>query len=364
MQIWKQFSSAAVGPRCQSINGRDRERLFFLLHQMLRTGQPAENSLRVVARAFKSEKKEDINAALNGIAQKVAQGKPFSRAAEQENVIFSDIHRAAIMAGEASNNMTDSFSVLHQLEAKKLQDRQSGLAEIITPTILFLMSFASLFNTGANTLPVMSRTLTAQGKEVPLLPSSIMSVTSTIADFWYLIAAILLAGSVFAYTLFKSASGRFWLDSYMLTVPALGKFIAYKTYASMLLYFPNLLASGVKPKQMIPIMEALATNAVLRRRIDQFNQVITNGGQMSAAMERSGFPAIAVTPVKVAEHYAGGKNDVNDVMIDGMNHAYSVLERELNDANVRFVTTFSTIMWFLGGGMLLLEMLSIVLSQG
>ena len=51
-------------------------------------------------------------------------------------------------------------------------------------------------------------------------------------------------------------------------------------------------------------------------------------------------------------------------MIDGMEHAYHILERELEDAQGKFVAIFSTIMWFLGGGVLLLEMLSIVLSQG
>lgn len=364
MQIWKQFSSTAGGPRCREISGRDRERLFFLLHQMLRTGQPVEASLRVVARAFRSEKKEEISAALNALAQKVAQGKPVSRAAESEYIMFTDIHRAALMAGEASNNMVESFKILHTLEEKKMHERSNGAAEILTPGILFLMSLVSLFNTGLNTMPIMAQTLHAQGKEIPAVPQAVMSFTATAYEFWYLILTFIIIMVVVGYSLIKSSQGRFWLDSYVLKVPGLGKFITYKTYASMLLYFPHLLASGVKPKQMIPIMEALATNAILRRRIDMFNQVITTGGQMSAAMEKSGFPPISVTPVKVAEHYAGSDKHVNDVMVDGMTHAYSILERELDDANKAFVTIFSTIMWFLGGGVLLLEMLSIVLSQG
>ena len=131
----------------------------------------------------------------------------------------------------------------------------------------------------------------------------------------------------------------------------------------MLLYFPHLIASGVKPKQMIPIMEALATNSVLKRRIDLFNQTIITGGNMSTAMERAGFPPIAVTPVRVSEHYAGSKEGVNDVMIEGMNHSYSILERDLSDAHKRFIAVFSAGMWILGGIVMMLDMLSIVLSQ-
>tara|TARA_R110000868_G_scaffold218576_2_gene469330 strand:- start:255315 stop:256319 length:1005 start_codon:yes stop_codon:yes gene_type:complete len=333
------------------------------MHQMLKCGQPTEACVRAVARAFRAENKQDLSAALHGIAQKVSQGKPLSRAAEHEYILFTDIHRAAILAGEASNNMTEAFHLLQILEDKKIQSQRSGMAEIITPTVLFGMSCISLFNTGLNTMPTMAQMSKAQGKEVAAIPRMLMEFTGAVADYWYFILTAFIIFCVTAYSVAKSAQGRFWIDSYVLRIPGLGKFIAYKTYASMLLYFPHLIASGVKPKQMIPIMEALATNAILKRRIDLFNQVITTGGQMSSAMEKAGFPIISVTPVKVSESYSGNNKGVNDVMIDGMNHAYSILERELNDAYAKFVGVFSTIMWLLGGSVLLLEMLSIVMAQ-
>ena len=84
---------------------------------------------------------------------------------------------------------------------------------------------------------------------------------------------------------------------------------------------------------------------------------------MSEAMEKAGFPPISVTPVRVSEHYAGANTDVNDVMVEGMRHSYTILDRDLTDAQRKFVTTFSTIMWILGGGTMLLEMLSIVFAQ-
>jgi len=363
VQIWKQFSNDGIGPRCREISARDRERLFFLMHQMLKSGQPTEACVRAVARAFRSEKKEELSAALHGIAQKVSQGKPLSRAAEHEYVLFTDIHRAAILAGEASNNMTQAFALLQELEDKKLKNQRSGMAEIITPTVLFFMSCISMFNTGLNTMPTMAQMRQAQGKEMAAIPQALMEFTAVTAEYWYFILSGFIIFCVTAYSVAKSAQGRFWLDSYILRIPGFGKYITYKTYASMLLYFPHLIASGVKPKQMIPIMEALATNAILKRRIDLFNQVITTGGQMSDAMEKAGFPMISVTPVKVSETYAGNEKGINDVMIEGMHHSYSILERELTDAYTQFVSVFSTIMWLLGGAVLLLEMLAIVMSQ-
>lgn len=363
MQIWKQFSQKQLGPRTREITSRDRERLFFLLHQMLRCGQTTESSIRAVARAFRDEGKEDVSAGLHGIAQKVAQGKPMSKAMENESVMFNDIHRAAIIAGEAANNMTQALNILQVLEQKKLESAREGMAEVITPGLLFLLSLFSLFNTGINTLPVMKQTQEAQGKEMGFMPNAVMQFTGWCADYWYIITAIITIMFVVMWSTIKSTQGRFWFDAYILRIPGLGKFITYKTYASMLLYFPHLIASGVKPKQMIPIMEALANNAILRRRIDTFNQVITTGGQMSDAMEKAGFPSICVTPVRVSENYAGSDQGVNDVMIEGMNHSYSILERELSDAHKRFIATSSSILWLLGGSVMLLEMLSIVMSQ-
>ena len=53
--------SNPLGPKVRDMSLRDRERLFFLMAQMLRAGQTAEGSLRAVARAFKSEKKDAIS---------------------------------------------------------------------------------------------------------------------------------------------------------------------------------------------------------------------------------------------------------------------------------------------------------------
>ena len=57
------------------------------------------------------------------------------------------------------------------------------------------------------------------------------------------------------------------------------------------------------------------------------------------------------------------KNAVNDVMIDGMNHSYSILERDLSETYKSFIIIASTIIWLLGGVVMLIDMLSIVLSQ-
>ena len=343
---------------------RDRERMFFLMAQMLRAGQPAEGSLRAVAKAFKSEKQDKIAMALNSIAQKVSQGRPLSKAAESEPILFDEVHRAAIMAGEISNAMYQSFRTLQELEDRKMQMRRSGMAEIITPTALFALSLASLFNTGLNTLPALLKMNIAQGKEISLMAQTIMSFTAFMANNWHILLAFIVVFIVVAYSALRTPQGKHWFDGFLLKVPALGKFMSYKVYTNMLLYFPSMIESGVKPKQMIPIMEALATNLVLKRRIEYFNQVLTAGGKVSQAMEKAGFPPISVTPIRVSEHYAGGGDSgVNDVMVEGMRHAYTILDRDLGDAQKRFMSTLATIMWILGGGTMLLEMLSIVMAQ-
>mgnify|MGYP006270839751 CR=1 FL=1 len=363
MQNWNIFESNPLGPKVREVSLRERERLFFLMAQMLRAGQTAEGSLRAVAKAFKAEKQDKIALALNSIAQKVSQGRPLSKAAESEPVLFDDVHRAAMLAGEASNSMYNAFRTLQELEAKKMQMRRAGLAEVITPAALWLLSLASLFNTGLNTLPALSAMKEAQGEPLGLIAQTIMSFTQFMASNWYILLALVVVMVVVLYSVVKTPQGKFWVDAYILKIPGLGKFMAYKVYTNMLLYFPSMIESGVKPKQMIPIMEALATNIVLKRKIEYFNQVLTAGGKMSQAMEKAGFPPISVTPIRVSEHYAGSDSGVNDVMVEGMRHSYSILDRDLNDAQRKFVTVAATILWILGGSTMLLEMLSIVMAQ-
>jgi type II secretory pathway component PulF len=345
------------------MTARDRERFFFFMAMMLRTGQTTAESLKAIARAFKSEKNDALAASLNALAQKVAQGKPLSQAMLAERGMFTDVHRAAILAGEAANNMQKSFSVLRVLEDKAIASSRAGMAEFLTPLLMLVLSFVSLMNTGLNTLPVMANIAEQQGKVLGFLPKVIMGLTGAIWAIWLVIGGLIAMVGVGFWSLRSNPGGRTLLHQAQLEIPIYGQFLIYRTYAQMLLYFPYLIASGVKPKQLIPIMEALATNSVLRRRIDQFNHVITTGGSLSEAMTRAGFPELIVTPVAVAENYAPTEGNVNDVLIDGMTHAHGILERMLDDTQKRFVGVFSALLWVAGGALMLLDMLSIVLTQ-
>ena len=351
------------GPRIREVSARDRERFFFLMSMMLKCGQTTEQALRAVAKAFRAEKKEDLSAGLHAIAQKVSQGRPLNKAMELEYVMFSEIHRAAILAGEASNNMQQAFAILQFLEDKKIKQARGGMSELLTPAALAALSSVSFFNTGLNTMPTMVKLKEAQGKQIGGLPRFVMDFTSTCADNWYFILAFVIILAIVLFSMVRSPQGRYWIDYYTLEVPWYGKYIAFGTYANMLLYFPHLIASGVSAKQMIPIMEALSTNTILRRRIDLFNQVITTGGQMSEAMDKAGFPSIVVTPVQVSENYAGATDGVNNVMIEGMNHAYDIINRQLEDTHKTFISVGSAILWILGGGIMMMEMMSIILAQ-
>lgn len=355
--------AGAGGGTQASMSPRDRERFFFYMAMMMKTGQPTSDSLRAVARAFKVEKKESISNALMGLAQRVAQGRTLSQAMLNERRMFTDIHRAAILAGEASNNMQKSFDVLRVLEEKRILSSRAGMAEMLTPLLMLVLSLVSVFNTGLNTLPVMAKLREAQGKPLGMIPSGIMSTTQFCAEYWYIFAALIGVMFIVFFSLLSNPQGRTVLHAAQLKVPVYGRFLTFHTYAQMLLYFPYLLASGVKPKQLIPIMEALSTNTVIKRRIDHFNHVITTGGKLSEAMQRAGFPELAVTPVSVSENYAPTSGNTNDVLIEGMQHAHGILERMLSDTHSRFVSTFSALLWVLGGAVMMLDMLSIVLSQ-
>lgn len=355
--------SVGSGGTQASMSPRDRERFFFYMAMMMKTGQPTSDSLRAVARAFKVERKDGIANALTAMAQRVAQGRSLSQAMLNERRMFSDIHRAAILAGEASNNMQKSFDVLRVLEEKRILSSRAGMAEMLTPLLMLVLSLFSVFNTGLNTLPVMAKLREAQGKPLGGIPSGIMSTTQFCAEYWYVFVALIGVCIIVFLSLMSNPQGKTILHGAQLKVPVYGRFLTYHTYAQMLLYFPYLLASGVKPKQLIPIMEALSTNTVIKRRIDHFNHVITTGGKLSEAMQRSGFPELAVTPVSVAENYAPTSGNTNDVLIEGMQHAHGILERMLSDTHSRFVSVFSASLWVMGGAVMMLDMLSIVLSQ-
>src|SRR5690606_8629292 len=135
------------------------------------------------------------------------------------------------------NNMHQAFAVLQKLEDKKMQSMRAGIAELLTPAAMLLLSCASIMNTGINTLPTLVKMRAAEGKEPSMAAEMIMHVTNTVADNWHILMAIVIIAAISIYSTVKTTQGRFWLDHYTLRIPLLGNYIAYKVYTSMLLYF-------------------------------------------------------------------------------------------------------------------------------
>ena len=363
LKIYNALMQENMGPKARDVSPKDRERVFFLLAQMFRAGQPSEASLRTVAKSFKAENKDDIYNALNAIAHKVSQGRALSKACELEPILFTDVHRAAILAGEAANEMYQSFKTLQELELQKIKNAKSSKAELLTPALMLGFSLVSIFNTGLNTLPQMVKVSEQEGKATAASVDFVMTTTAFFADNWHYMVGVIATLLIIFFSMIKTPKGKYWWDSVLVNMPVYGKFLTYQVYNSMLLYFPRLIQSGVKPKQMIPIMKALSSNAVLVERVEIFNQVLTNGGQISEALEKSGFPEIAVTPVRVSEHYTAADSQVNDAMVEGMQHSHAIISRYLEEAQNLFIGTMSVLLWIGGGSLMLLDMLSIIFSQ-
>src|SRR5690606_16826438 len=148
-------------------------------------------------------------------AQKISQGRPLARALESEYVLFNDIHRAAIMAGEAANNMYKAFGILRELEANKMARARASLAELLTPAALLLLSLVSLLNTGLNTLPALAQASKAQNKTIGAMPQAIMDISRFCADNWYLFLALLIVSVVVFFSFSRTPQGRYWLDYYL-----------------------------------------------------------------------------------------------------------------------------------------------------
>ena len=208
MPISKPSTKLGGSNSARGMSGRDRERFFFFMAMMMRTGQTTSEALRAVAKSFKSEKKDAVANSISAMGQKVAQGRPLSAAMQSEKHMFADIHRAAILAGEASNNMQKSFEVLRVLEEKKLNENRAGIAELLTPFLMLVLSCVSIFNTGLNTLPVMATLREAQGKPMGAIPSGIINVTGFFADFWLVFVGLFATMAIIIWSLTSNPQGR------------------------------------------------------------------------------------------------------------------------------------------------------------
>lgn len=311
---------------------------------------PLEEVLRAVA---KQTEKRHVQSLLLSVRSKVMEGHSFAQALKQSGS-FPPLYIATIAAGERSGHLELILEQLADYTENRFTMQKKIQGALIYPILLMLMSFAIVMGLMTFVVPDIVKVFENSEQALPLLTRVMMGASAFIVAAW----PIMLAATVLAIFLLRrfvrTEAGRYALDRWILRLPLMGKLsrgINASRFASTLSILSQ---SGVPLVDALHIGAAVSNNWLIRDAIVVAAEKVTEGGNLSTQLERSGyFPPMMVQMIRSGE--ASGELE------SMLSRAASMQDREVNTLISTLLALLEPLMLVFMAGIVLVIVMAVML---
>ena len=269
------------------------------LATLLESGLPLDRSL-IVLMDLASD--ETLNKLIGRVLEKVKSGVSLADALEQQTGVFSKFYLNMIRAGEAGGNLGDVLSRLASYLESSQELKETVSTALIYPTILLVMSLASLFIMLTFVVPQFSEMFASAGKALPVSTQIVVGLASWLQRYWWaVIGSVIGVMSYFNFQLANPDTKKVW-DGRWLKLPLVGAMILNKEVANVTRTLGTLLGNGVSILSAFIIVRETVDNLVVAAALHDTEEQIKQGKTLFDALEKKAiFPKMAMQMIKMGE---------------------------------------------------------------
>ncbi len=270
------------------------------LATLLDSGLPIDRSLVVLMDL--AQDNEQLNKLISKVLEKVKSGTSLADALEQQTGVFSKFYLNMIRAGEAGGNLGDVLTRLASYLESSQELKDTVSTALIYPTILLVMSLASLFVMLTFVVPQFTEMFESAGKALPISTQIVVGLANWLQSYWWaVIGSIFFAISYMKFQLADATRKKVW-DGRFLKLPLVGNIVLNKEVANITRTLGTLLGNGVSIVAAFVIVRETVDNLVIAEAIAETEEQIKQGKNMSDVLQQKGlFPKMAMQMVKMGE---------------------------------------------------------------
>jgi general secretion pathway protein F len=296
----KTFLGLRLGTRQSRLSQKDIGLFTGELATLLESGLPLDKSLSVLMGI--TEDNERLNKLIARVLEKVKGGAALADALEKQTGTFTKFYLNMIRAGEAGGSLGDVLTRLSDYleRSKELKDTVS--TALIYPTILLMMSLASLFVMLTFVVPQFTEMFESAGKALPVSTQIVVALADWLQSYWWALAlAVVVISAYMNFQLADPVTKTVW-DKRFLALPLVGNILLNKETANISRTLGTLLGNGVSILTALVIVRETVDNRVLAAAIQDAEEQLKQGKTMSdALLEKGVFPKMAMQMIKMGE---------------------------------------------------------------
>lgn len=288
-----------LGRLLRRVTGRDVTQFTQELATLLSAGLPVDRALGILAGATP---KESFKRLLLEIKADVQSGSYLSDALAKHPRVFSNFLVNMVKAGESGGVLE---AVLERV-GDFLESTQEMLdhikSSLIYPFFLVLIGGVSILILLTVVIPKFSIIFEDMGAALPLSTRLLLAGSGFLERYFWLIAAVFVAGVAVADRYRRTPAGRLAIDRRLLRIPVLGALIREIETARFARTLGTLVRSGVPILRALNLAKDIVQNRTMAGALDTVHTRVKEGEHLSAPMADTGlFPDLAAQMIRVGE---------------------------------------------------------------
>ncbi|MBH0200580.1 MAG: type II secretion system inner membrane protein GspF [Nitrospira sp.] len=285
--------------RFPSLSANDLALMTRQFATLLVAGLPLVDALGVLV---DQAEKKPVKALFADIREQIRGGKALSDVLELHGKDFSPIYVHMVRAGETSGALDQILFRLAEFLEKQLALKNKVTNALLYPALMLFVGMSVLFFLMTFVVPKITAVFTNMQQALPWPTVALMSVSQFFADYWLLLAGLLIVGIVLVQRSVRTDRGRIAADRLILRLPLIGDVARMVSISRLSSTLATMLASGVQLLDALDVSKRVMNNRVLEETVEGARQNIREGETIADPLKRSGeFPALVTHMIAVGE---------------------------------------------------------------
>jgi general secretion pathway protein F len=321
------------------------------LATLVQSSLPLDECLQAVAEQSRKARTKGL---LLQVRSRVAEGHTLAYAMGEFPLVFSEMYRAMVSAGEHAGFLGPVLQQLADYTEQRQYTGQKLKMAMIYPFILIGVAVAVVVALMVFVVPELVGIFTHTSRELPVLTRGLIAASDFFRDYglWVLVALVALVFLV--RRLLRNPVRRKIWHRWLLAIPGISGVVTAVDTARFASTLSILMASGVPLLESLRIAGQVLTNLVLREDSQQVAERVQEGSSLNRALRESGrFPPMMVHMVASGE----SSGELETMLERSANNQ----ERELEMTLGTVMSLFEPLMVVFMGGMVLTIVLAILL---
>lgn len=269
------------------------------LADLLDGGLQIEQALRVMQERQEAVAIRRVSGILR---EQLREGSTVAKALKKASPSFDDLYCNLVAAGEVTGSLSSilrrlaaNLNVMAELQAK-VTSAMIYPAFLIGACVVLLTVFMTFM------VPQITDLLAKNGQQLPLVTQILISVSTFITKWWWVIGTVILIVSLLFKGYIGTPSGLLWWHQTKLRLPLFGPVIATRFYAQFSHSLGNLVNNGVPLLNSIRLVSRISANVFIQSILTKVSSLVAEGSSLSSGLRKSNeFPMMLVDMVAVGE---------------------------------------------------------------